>query len=54
MGLTENPSALRRWMTSGPEMARLESEFEASVTTEVEVRGADHHEVQRSFQVSFF
>ena len=35
-------------------MARLVSEFEASMTTEVEVQGADHHEVQRSFQVSFF
>ena len=54
VGLTENPSALRRWMISGPEMARIVSEFEASMTTEVEVQGADHHEVQRSFQVSFF
>ena len=54
VGLTENPCALRRWMISGPEMARLVSEFEASMTTEVEVQGADHHEVQRSFQVSFF
>ena len=54
VGLTENPSAHRRWMISGPEMARLVSEFEASMTTEVEVQGADHHEVQRSFQVSFF
>ena len=54
VGLTENPSALRRWMISGPEMARLVSEFEASMTTEVEFQGADHHEVQRSFQVSFF
>ena len=35
-------------------MARLVSEFEASMTTEVEFQGADHHEVQRSFQVSFF
>ena len=41
-------------MISGPEMARLVSEFEASMTTEVEVQGAYHHEVQRSFQVSFF
>ena len=45
VGLTENPSALRRWMISGPEMARLVKEFEASMTTEVEVQGADHHEV---------
>ena len=39
--LTKNTSALRRWMTSGPEMARLVSEFEASMTTEAEVQGAD-------------
>ena len=41
VGLTENPSAHRRWMISGPEMARLVSEFEASMTTEAEVQGAD-------------
>ena len=35
-------------------MARLVSEFEASMTTEAELQGADHHEVQRSFHVSFF
>ena len=46
--------ALQRTLV--PEMTRLVSEFEASMTTEVEVQGADHHEVhiQRSFQVSFF
>ena len=54
VGLAKNPRALRRWMTSGPEMARLVGEFEASMTTEAELQGADHHEVQRSFQVSFF
>ena len=31
VGLTENPSALRRWMVSGPKMARLIGEFESSV-----------------------
>ncbi len=30
VGLTENPAALRRWMVSGPEMARLIEEFEGS------------------------
>ena len=54
VGLAKNPRALRRWTTSGPEMARLVSEFEASMATEAELQGADHHEVQRSFQVSFF
>ena len=29
VGLTENPSALLRWMISGPEMARIISEFES-------------------------
>lgn len=27
IGLTENPSALHRWMVSGPEIARHVSEF---------------------------
>ena len=30
VGLTENPAALRCWMVSGPEMARLIGEFEVS------------------------
>ena len=28
IGLTQNPSACRRWMLSGPEMARLLKQFE--------------------------
>jgi hypothetical protein len=28
VGLTENPSALKRWMISGREIARIVSEFE--------------------------
>ena len=52
----EHLSALCWWMTSGREMVILVSQFEASMTTdwEVVVQGVDHHEVQRSFQVSFF
>ena len=34
VGLTENPSALRRWMVSGPEMARVIGEFEDSCSYE--------------------
>ena len=30
VGLTENPSALRRWMIAGPEVARVIGEFERS------------------------
>ena len=33
VGLTENPSALRRWMVSGPEMARVIAEFQATADT---------------------
>ena len=35
--LTENPSALRRWITSGSEIARIVNEFEAGM----EVKGND-------------
>ena len=31
VGLTECPAALRRWMVSGPEMARVINDFERSV-----------------------
>ena len=34
VGLTENPSALRRWMLSGSEMARLVNEFHTSASPE--------------------
>ena len=33
VGLTENPSALRRWTVSGPEVARIINEFENSIAT---------------------
>ena len=33
VGLTENPAALRRWMVSGPEMARVIAEFQATSET---------------------
>lgn len=32
--LTENPAALRRWMVSGPEIARVIGEFEAQLKRE--------------------
>jgi len=31
IGLTENPNALKRWMVSGPEVARSINEFEEQV-----------------------
>ena len=30
VGLTENPAALRRWMVSGPEVARAINEFQTT------------------------
>ena len=34
VGLTENPVAFRRWMLSGPEMARLLKQFEEEYLTD--------------------
>ena len=34
VGLTENPTAFRRWMLSGPEMARLLKEFQEEYLAE--------------------
>ena len=54
VGLTENPNALRRWMLSGPEMARLVNEFEAGMAPDTETKeDSKHHEEHRSFQASF-
>ena len=52
IGLTEDPAALRRWMISGPEIARTVKEFETSFLScqDDDIR---HHEqvpaVQRTF-----
>lgn len=56
VGLTDNPNALRRWMISGPELARLVNEFEADMNREANHQinpSTSHHEVQKSFQNSF-
>ena len=56
VGLTENPSALRRWMVSGPEIARIIKAFEASMVTECPEteQSAKHHEDTRSLQSLFY
>ena len=44
VGLTENPSALLRWMVAGPEMARVVSEFFRSMDRMDVVEEHAHHE----------
>ena len=53
VGLTDNPSALRRWMVAGPEVARVIGEFENADlhwNTRVDTR---HHDQAASVQISF-
>ena len=52
VGLTNNPSALRRWMVAGPEIARMVEEFEKQAF-HGEATDLDHHERLPSFQVTF-
>ena len=52
VGLTENPAALHRWMVSGPEMARLVGEFEASSEKRKET-DTRHHEQTKHAQKAF-
>ncbi|KAJ8385835.1 hypothetical protein AAFF_G00181910 [Aldrovandia affinis] len=53
VGLTENPAALRRWRVSGPEMARLISEFQATTEKRMKKTELKHHEQTKHTQVSF-
>ena len=50
VGLTDNPSALLRWMVAGPEVARLIQEFEIGSKKS---DSTHHHDQTRSVQVSF-
>lgn len=54
IGLTENPTAFRRWMISGPEQARLMTSFEREYLTEDDLEiNYHHHEEGFSAQQSF-
>ena len=53
IGLTESPSALRRWMISGPEIARMVKEFEDCLTEGKTESRKKHHEKAKSYQLSF-
>ena len=52
VGLTENPAALRRWVVSGPEMARLIGEFEVS-TKKRKKTDFRHHGQAKHAQMTF-
>ena len=54
VGLTQSPEALRRWMVSGPEVARMTTEFEASIGMCKRMNTVTrHHEQTKSIQVTF-
>ena len=50
VGLTDNPSALRRWMIAGPEVARVIEEFGLQGNRRVDTH---HHDQTASVQTSF-
>lgn len=52
VGLTENPSALKRWMIGGPEIARIVQEFEKTTETSSD-DNEKHHEQSYGHQVAF-
>ena len=52
VGLTENPSALRRWTIGGPEIARMVTEYEGQSAPEKK-QSPKHHEQVPSVQNSF-
>ena len=53
IGLTENPSALRRWMVAGPEIARVITEFESSCQAKGKAEDIQHHEQMNGMQIKF-
>ena len=53
VGLTEDPLALKRWMISGPEVARIVRQFEEHFLHHIEVGDTRHHDESPSIQKSF-
>ncbi len=49
IGLLTNPSALRRWMVAGPEIARMVSEFEEKPEATQHLHHEQHRRVQETF-----
>ena len=54
IGLTEDPSALRRWMVAGPKVSRLEAGYEAMSGMKDATYSSRQHEQTLSAHKSFF
>ena len=54
IGLTEDPTALRRWMIAGPEVSRLVTRYEEVAGTKDATISSKHHEQSESSQMTFF
>jgi len=54
IGLTENPTALYRWLTCGPDLARIVNEFESQFIpdefSDVNPHHTEGHASQKQFQ----
>ena len=44
IGVTEDPSALRRWMIAGPQVSHLVTQYEAACGTKEGTEHTSHHE----------
>ena len=54
VGLTEDPSALRRWMVADPEVSRLVANYEAVSGAKDVKKGNHHHEQTEAAQKAIF
>ena len=53
IGVTEDPSALRRWMIAGPEVSHLVAQYEAECGTKTGTKHISHHEETNRAQKMF-
>ena len=53
IGLTENPDAMLRWITSGPDVQRAVEEYEESFTNPSSEENLKHHEDTPKLQMRF-
>ena len=53
IGVTEDPSALRRWMIAGPEVSHLVAQYEAECGTKAGTDKTTHHEDSKRTQQDF-